>query len=73
MTAFKVGDRVRFKVEAFASEIVGLGDIAVGEEGVIININPVAIWPISVEVQGKYTAWDDKAWHMGKHEIELVA
>ena len=73
MTEFKVGDRVRFKVEAFQCEVRSLGDIAVGEEGVIININPAAIWPISVEVQGKHTAWDDKAWHMGKHEIELVA
>lgn len=63
---FAVGDKVRFLVynDSYVQE---------GEEGVIISIDFTKLYPYSVKVEGKPVAlWDDEAWHMEAHELELA-
>ena len=72
---FAVGDRVRFLVYAYADALEGDTDteVEVGEEGVIIGIDFTKPYPYSVKVEGKPVAfWDDAAWHMAAHELELA-
>ena len=71
---FAVGDRVLFLVDQTGSDLRG-NDIAVqkGEEGVIIGVDFTKPYPYSVKVEGKPVAhWDDAAWHMAAHELELA-
>lgn len=71
---FAVGDKVRFLVWQYSDDLEG-NDIEVeeGEEGVIIDIDFTKPYPYSVKVEGKPVAhWDDAAWHMAAHELELA-
>lgn len=72
---FAVGDKVRFLVHQDANDLEG-NDIEVeeGEEGGIIGVDMSKPYPYSVKVEGKpVELWDDAAWHMAAHELELVA
>lgn len=72
---FAVGDKVRFLVYSYADALEGDTDIEVevGEEGVIIGVDFNKLYPYSVKVEGKPVAhWDDAAWHMAAHELELT-
>ena len=71
---FAVGDKVRFLVHQNADDPEGNDiDVQEGEEGVIIGIDFTKPYPYSVKVEGKPVAhWDDAAWHMAAHELELA-
>ena len=71
---FAVGDRVRFLVYSDANDPEGNDtDVQEGEEGVIIGVDFTKPYPYSVKVEGKPVAhWDDAAWHMAAHELELA-
>lgn len=71
---FAVGDKVRFLVYQDADDPEGNDiEVEVGEEGVIIGVDFNQLWPYSVKVEGKPVAhWDDAAWHMEAHELELA-
>jgi len=71
---FAVGDKVRFLVYQDADDLEGNDiEVEVGEEGVIINVDFTKPYPYSVKVEDKPVAhWDDAAWHMASHELELV-
>ena len=71
---FNVGDVVKMRVEQTGNSIRG-GTITaeVGDQGVIIAVNDNAIWPYSVIIVDKIVdAWEDCAWHMAAHELELI-
>jgi hypothetical protein len=71
---FNVGDVVKLLVQQTGKSIYG-GTITaeVGDQGVIIAVNDSAIWPYSVMIVDKtIVEWEDNAWHMAAHEIELV-
>lgn len=71
---FAVGDKVRFLVYQYVYDLEGnVIELEVGEEGVIIGIDFTEPYPYSVKVEGKPVAfWDDAAWHMAAHELELA-
>ena len=71
---FAVGDKVRFLVYQDADGLEGnYTEVQEGEEGVIIGIDFTRPYPYSVKVEGKPVAhWDDAAWHMEAHELELA-
>ena len=72
---FAVGDKVRFLVSQYAPDLEGNDiEVAICEEGTIIGIDMSKLYPYSVNVEGKpIDYWDDAAWHMDAHELELVA
>lgn len=71
---FNIGDRVRFLVWQNANTPDGDDvEVEVGEVGTIVGYNHDEAYPYSVGVEGKLVAcWDDEAWHMAAHELELV-
>jgi len=71
---FNIGDKVRFLVYQDAHTPDGDDvEVEVGEVGTIVGYDHAAPFPYSVGVEGKLVAyWDDAAWHMAAHELELV-
>ena len=71
---FNVGDVVRLLVQQTGESIRG-GTITadVGDQGVIIAVKAGSPWAYSVIIVDKcIVEWEDNAWHMAAHELELV-
>ena len=71
---FNIGDKVRFLVWSNGDAPDGDAiEVEVGEVGTIVGYDHTEPFPYSVKVEGKPVAyWDDAAWHMLPHELELV-